>query len=658
MTRCSQQLLFPTPVAWTPIIGLPSLTGVKRIAIDCETKDPLLTKLGPGVRRGGYIAGFSVGIEGGPRFYLPIRHEGGGNLDEQQTLSWARDNFKNFKGEVVGASLLYDLDYFAEENIWFKSAKRFLDVQVAEPLLDENRFSYSLDALAKIHIDENKQETVLAQACQDFGIKKKEIKGALWELPARYVGAYAEADVDLPLRIIKKQIPKLKQQNLMELFEIESKLIPILLEMRRRGVRIDMKQVERTRDYLIDQIKKYQGEASRLASCQILVSKKKTFVPYIEKLGIPFERTPKNKEPKINKDWMEKYKDTHPFIECLFQAKKYQHTLNTFIDGYIGQHCIKGRIHCEFNQLKRDQDEDATGKSKGKKKGTIARFSSSNPNLQNIPARDPELGPMIRKFFVADEGEVYVKHDWSQIEYRFLAHYAEGLGAGEARQRYIDDPKTDFHEMCRQLAGAVVPTILTMGRKQIKNGNFGVVYGSGKVTMAATLGMTIDEANSFLESYHAALPFVRATANNASKVAEKRGYIRTILNRRGRFDLWEEMGYGLSTAYPKARAIEEYGERHIQRAGCYKALSRLLQGSAADLMKKAMVVIYEAGLNAVGVLGPNLLTCHDELGNSRPKTKIAREAIKEVKRLMETCMTLRVPIIAEMESGKSWGDCK
>lgn len=657
MSRCDQGLLFPTPVAWKPIIALPSLTGVKRISVDVETKDLLLTKLGPGVRRGGYIAGLAVGIDNGPRFYLPVRHQGGGNLDEKQVFSWARDNFKYFKGEVAGAHLLYDLDYLAEQKIEFKNPKRFLDVQVAEPLLDENRFSFSLDALAKDYLKDRKEESILAQACADYKIPKKEIKSSLWELPARYVGAYAEADVDLPLRIIRKQLIKIEQQDLSELFDIESKLIPILLGMRRRGIRVDMKQVERVRDFLINQIKIYQDEASRLASCQILVGKKKTFVPYIQKLGLPFERTPKNKEPKINKDWMESMRGAHPFVECLFQAKKYQHALNTFIDGYIGQHCINGRIHCEFNQLKADKDDEATGKQKGKKKGTIARFSSSNPNLQNIPARDPELGPMIRGFFVAEEGEEYVRHDWSQIEYRFLAHYAEGKGSEEARQKYRDDPKTDFHIMCQQLAGAVVPSMLTMDRKKIKNGNFGVVYGSGVPTMAATLGMTIEEATAFLKSYHGALPFVKKTGNSAASVAETRGYIRTILNRRGRFDLYEEAGYGMSKAYPRARAIEEYGIRNIQRAGCYKALSRLLQGSAADLMKKAMVVIYEAGLNAPDALGPNLLTCHDELGNSRPKTKAGRQAIKEVKYLMETCMTLRVPIIAEMEKGKSWGDC-
>lgn len=658
MTRCSQQLLFPDPVAWKPIIGLPSLRGCKRISIDCETYDPDLLTLGPGVRRGGYIAGFSVGIEDGPRFYLPIRHEGGGNFDADQTLAWAKDNFEKFDGEVVGAHLLYDLDFFAEEGIEFKNAKRLLDVQVAEPLLDENRFSFGLDTLAKDYLGQSKKESVLAKACADYRIPKKEIKGSLWELPARYVGAYAESDVDLPLKIIKKQLVELEKQGLMELFEVESKLIPILLGMRRRGVPIDERQVERTREFLVAQIKKYQDEASRLASREILVSKKKTFVPYIEKLGLPFERTPKNKDPKINKEWMEQKKHLHPFVECLYQAKKYQHALSTFVDGYIVKHCIKGRIHCEFNQLKRDENEDAEGKKKGRKKGTIARFSSSNPNLQNIPARDPELGPMIRAFFIPEPGEVYEKHDWSQIEYRFLTHYATGGGAEKARQQYRDDPKTDFHEMCRSLAGAVVPKILTMGRKQIKNGNFGVVYGSGIPTMALTLNMTELEAKAFLESYHDALPFVRKTGRSASNAAQKRGYIKTILNRRGRFPLYEEAGYGMSSATTKEKAIKWYGENNIQRAGCFKALSRLLQGSAADLMKKAMVDIYEAGINDWKALGPNLLTCHDELGNSRPRTKAGMQAIRELKNMMETCMTLRVPIIAERESGKSWGTCK
>ena len=627
---------------------LPEFSRASRIAIDCETYDPDLKTLGPGVRRTGYVVGISIGIDDGPRWYLPLRHEGGNNMDNpDQVVNWVRDQFMRFKGDVVGTNLMYDLDYLAEIGCQFNhSDVRYMDVSIAEPLLNEHKFRYSLDSISKEHLGEPKVEELMIQAAH--AMKIKDVKANIWRLPARFVGPYATADVDLPLRILPIQLQKLEDEELMRVWDLECRLIPVLFEMRRRGVRVDLKKAEQVLIKL-QNLENEQLHRAKLAcgkEIQLYVSAQ--LGPLIEARGYTLPRTEKKQEYQIKSEWLKSHAGEDPLIESIYLARKFYKARTTFIEGHIFKQHIGGRVHAQYHQVKGDSD-----KGNDRKRGTPGRLSSSDPNLQNIPSRDSMLGPLIRSIFLPEEREVYERHDWSQIEYRFLAHYARGRGASEMREAYNNDPNTDFHKKCAVMAG--IDPEDSYKRKQVKNVNFGAVYGSGKKTTAETMGVSIEEAEAFLNLYHSKLPFVKKTFKAVSAKADETGFIHTIMGRRSRFPLWEPADWDqYGDPLPYKQALKQYGK--IKRAKTYKATNSLFQNNAADLMKLAMVKQYEDGVH--DVLGAPLLTVHDELGQSRPQTPEGEKAIQHIKHVMETCMELRVPIIAERESGKNWGECK
>lgn len=639
-----QSPLFKPPVLWTAPSELPSLAGLRRISVDTETCDPSLELLGPGARRGGYIVGLSVGTEDGRSWYFPTRHEGGGNLDEGLVWRWARGELNAFSGIVVGANLLYDLDFLANYGVTFPLVKRFHDIQLAEPLLDEHRLSYSLDSLSKDYLGETKHEEILreAAAIYGFGESNKQVKQNLWRLPAGYVGPYGEGDAELPLRIMDLQLKRLEEENLLELFDLESRLMPVLLAMRRRGVRIDVNRADRVRAQLVKERDVALAEVRRIAGPQAELMAPDSFASALIERNLSVPLTEKTKKPSITKGWLEA-NVADELVAAIMKGRRVNTIITTFIDGHIKTHSINGRIHCQFNQLKGDDS------------GTIARLSSSLPNLQNIPSRDEIIGPMIRSLFLPDEGECFKRIDYSQIEYRFLVHYSAGIGANEARQQYVDEPKTDFHKLCAEMLGADPED--KVRRKRVKNTNFCAVYGGGIPKLAATFGCTIQEATEFYELYNEKLPFVKQTFTRAMNAAGQRGWVKTHLGRLQRFPLWEKAGSysGKENALPRLLAEEKYGFK-LQRAFTYAALNRVLQGSAADLMKKAMVDVVESGV--CDVIGAPLLTVHDELDLSSPTSHAGEEAVLEIKRIMECAVTLTVPVIAELESGPNWGECK
>jgi len=222
---------------WRPprLVDLPAWGDAKRVAIDCETNDKYLMQLGVGVRRGGYIAGVSIAIEDGPSFYLPVAHQGGDNMEDVgQTFDYLRYNAKRFKGEAVGANISYDLDYLWEQNIEFPEIKYFRDIQVADPLIYELHNSYSLDNIAKRYGLPGKDETFLREAAAAYGVDPK---SGMWQLPARYVGRYAEVDVEQPLAALRRQERLIDEKDLWKIYNLESQVTPVLVRMRRRGVR-------------------------------------------------------------------------------------------------------------------------------------------------------------------------------------------------------------------------------------------------------------------------------------------------------------------------------------------------------------------------------------------------------------------------------------
>lgn len=657
VSMAGQAPLFVPASSWVPPAVLPSLRGAKRLAIDIETHDEDLQEKGPGFRRGAYIVGLAVGMDGGARNYYPVRHQGGGNLDEGLVRRWACEELNAHAGDVVGTSLQYDLDGLAEWGVTFPHVTAFHDVRVAEPLLDEWRDYYNLDALAKDYLGEGKDEELLRQTADAFGIKGRDnIKRNLWRYPANLVGPYAEGDLDRPLRIFPLQEAKLREEGLWELYDqVERPLIPILVSMRRRGVRISVEKAMLLRKRLMlmreDALKRLRTYAPKAE-----LMEPDSFYRELEARGVPVPRTPKTGQPSIKKTTLERY-SADPMVACILEGRKVNTMINTFVDSQILGYAINGRIHPTFNQLKGDDG------------GTIARFSGSNPNLQFIPARDEHLAPLVRGVFLPEEGEEWQRDDLSQIQFRMLTNYAVGPGSDEAREAYRNDPKTDFHKQTADMLGTDRED--KVKRKRVKNTNFAKVFGAQVPKLAATFGCSLDEAEQFMREYEEKLPFVSKTFDTAARWAQKRGFVVTILNRKQRFPFWGPRRYLRHMPCPLFRSQEEaakywlrgekktYRERPVlavERVNTYMALNRKMQGSEGDLVKKWMVDAHRAGITQV--LGPMLITVHDENNNSVPRTRAGDEAGREFVRIGERAVQMRVPVLIESERGEDWGQCK
>jgi DNA polymerase I-like protein with 3'-5' exonuclease and polymerase domains len=630
---------------WCPPTEFPSLQGIKRISFDLETRDEELSIKGPGVRRPDcYVVGWGVGTDDGRRWYFPTRHEGGGNLDEGVVVAYLRDELNAFRGTVTGAKLDYDLDWAAEHGITFANAEGFDDVQIAEPLLDEWRYEFSLNALAQDYLKETKREELLQQAAAIYGWKDNtEIKRNLWRLPANLVGPYAEGDLDLPLRIFELQRPKLEAEGLGPIYSIERRLIPILVAMRRRGVRVNIDRADEVRAGLVKKREEYIAEMRRLSTPKAELMIPQSFLEALRDRGVVVPLTEKTKKPSITKALFEKY-EGDDLIDAIAAGRKINTVINTFLDGHILGHQIKGRVHCEWKQLKDDGG------------GTIARIAAANPNLANVPARDEELAPLVRGIFLPEEGEQWQSDDENQIEYRIGAHFGIGKNAEEVRKKYRDDPKTDFHKLTAVMCG--VDPEDSRKRKRVKSINFAKGYGAQENKLAMLMRCSIGEAKDFIELYDTNIPFMKDSFEAAQKWAQKQGYVTSILGRRQHFNLWVPAGSrGGDQVRPLRRAEAEaaYGMR-LERYKAYAAWNRKLQSSNADIMKKSMVDAKEAGLLEPASLGALLITIYDELNVSVPPTRIGDEAGKELTRLMERVVELKVPIYVTSKRGANWGE--
>lgn len=622
---------------------LPSWREAKRVAIDLETRDPSLTDLGPGVRRDGRAVGVSFAIEDGPSFYLPFGHSGGDNLPQETVVRYLQDQAREATSldVVTGANLQYDLDYLLQMGIDFKP-RRFRDVQVAEPLLDENQFSYSLDNIAKRHGLPGKDQSQLERAAAAFGLDAKK---DLWRLPARHVGAYAEQDVKLPLILLRRQERRLEEDGLTELFDLECRLTPVLVRMRRRGVRVNFDRLDAVAKWTHEQLVGSLREASAVCGVMIDiddVTKARVLDRAFSAVGVTLPRTPSG-EPSTAKAVLAAIK--HPLAGHIRNAQRVR-KLQSFVAS-IRAHAVNGRVHTTFNQLKREDDD-------GDESGTIARLSSTDPNLQQQPTRDPEIGPMWRAIYEPDEGGQWACNDYSQQEPRWLIHFAELAkldGATIAAECYRRDPTTDNHTMTAEM---VYPTEFKREWLQLASSDelfkkakklrecskiiyLGLCYGMGGAKLCRQLGLPtqwIDrpdgsklevagpEGQAILDQFDHAVPFVKKLAYKARDYAERTGFVRTVLGRKSRFPMLQS------------------GKRDWTS----KALNRLIQGSAADQTKKAMVLADEAGFAIQ-------LQVHDELD-------MTIGSIDEARRLatvMLSAVDCRVPHKVDIAVGPNWG---
>lgn len=625
-----QGALFLPTSKWSPpkLAELPSWKRAKRVSVDIETCDPKLDELGPGVRRGGYIAGVAFAFEDGPGFYLPVAHEGGNNLDREMVLRYLRDQAQEFTGTIVGTNLTYDLDFLAEAGVSFDRAAWFRDVQVAEPLLDELQDTYNLDAIAKRWKLRGKEYTLLKDAIEAYGLTGRPGKH-IWKLPARYVGEYATQDVFLPLELIRRQEREIVNQGLQAVYDLESQLLPVLLRIRRRGVRFSHERLERVERWseteeqkALDTVKELTGHRIGLGD----VWAAEPFAKALREIGVSAPLTAKGK-PSITAEFLESI--DHPAAKAMVRARQVNKLRSTFVNS-VRNYAIGDRIHCIINQLRKEKEDGGLGGA------AYGRCSSEHPNMQQQPARDPEMGPRWRSIYVPDEGGQWACLDYSQQEPRLLTHYAEMSrckGATAAAQRYRDDPKTDNHAMMAELTG--------LPRKQAKNLFLGKCYGMGGAKLchelglptewkfSAKLGKTIEVAGpdgaAIIDQFDRRAPYVKALAKKCEERAKQNGYITTILGRRCRF--------------PK----NDNGEFDW----CHKALNRLIQGGSGDQTKAAMVAGDKAGY-------PLQLQVHDELD----LTVRTREEAEGLAEIMRNVVPLCVPSRVDVEVGPSWGECE
>ena len=619
--RSTQIPLFTPETEWVMPEELKDLHGYKEIAIDLETNDPELKELGSGNVTGkGHIAGIAVAVEGWSG-YFPIHHESGGNMDKKLVLSWLQDICNQEETKFIFHNAMYDICWLRSAGVIVKG--KIIDTMIAASLIDENRLSYQLNFLSKHYIGFGKDESILNAAAKEYGLDPKK---DLWRLPALFVGQYAERDAESTLKLWKKLETELYQQELWDIFNLETRLFPCLVNMRFKGVRVDLDKADKIKKYLIDRENKILKDIKDLTGIDVEIHAARSIAKAFDKLKLPYDRTEKSKEPSFTKNFLQNH--PHKLPKAIAEARELNKAHSTFIDS-ITKHSVNGRIHADINQIRSDAGGTVTG-----------RFSMSNPNLQQTPARHPELGPLIRSIFIPEQNHTWGSFDYSQQEPRILVHYAK-LQNLNGVDEIVDAYKAgdaDFHQVVADMAG--------IERKQAKTSNLGLMYGMGKNKLMAELGLMKDSAEKLIKQYHTKAPFVKQLMDNVSRKANDRGKIRTLLGRACHFDLWQPVQFGVFKPLPLEQARKEYDEP-LKRAFTYKALNKLIQGSAADMTKKSMVALYENGII------PHI-QIHDEVDISVESDEKAEEIIE----IMESAVELKVPNKVDYEKGKNWGDIK
>lgn len=621
---------------WTPPKDFPNLSSAKTLAIDVETWDPELTTAGPGWGRNkGHIVGFSIAAPGSPGWYFPIRHETQTelNLDPDQCLRWLAAQVGDSRPKI-GANLIYDIGWLNHEGI--KVGGRFYDVQFAEALLDSEAPSVSLDALAGKYLGMGKETSALYEFLAKWfgGAVSGRQRKRIYRAPPSLVGPYGEADATLPIAILERQWPLMAERGVLDLFDLECRLIPLLVAMRMQGCPVDIEYAEKYHDELAGELKILDKSMRDVAGMPINAYAADDIAKACRAMGLDYPTTATGR-PSFTAPWLEK--QDHPLFGTINKYRQTEKLRGVFVESYLLNSHVNGRVHCEFHPLRGDENGARSG-----------RFSSSTPNLQNIPVRTEE-GKRIRRAFKGS-GYRWRKIDYSQIEYRLLAHHAVGPGSDDIRRRYNEIPETDYHLATIELLASFG---VELDRRHAKTINFGLIYGMGKNELINRLGLKRAEGLRLFDQYHQAVPFARATMDEAADEVHRDGFVRTVMGRVSDFPLWGPYDYmDDAKAYPFDEAIMVYPR--VKRAFTHKALNRKLQGGAADLMKKAMVEAYESGI--FGETGIPLLTVHDELDFDDHHADPAAPVWAELVHMMENVLPLRVPVMAEMSSGPNWGD--
>ena len=651
-----QPPLWQPQTEWVPPEEFPDLSKYKEISIDLETKDPDLIKMGSGsVTGNGCVTGIAVAVEGWSGYY-PIAHQGGGNMDKAMVSKWLQDVL-NTSADKIFHNAMYDVCWIRSMGIQING--QIVDTMIAASLVNENRFRYDLGSLGWDYCGQGKNETELNNAAKEWGVDPK---ADMWKLPAMYVGNYAERDAELTFALWKVMQKEMIDQDLDSIFHLETDLFPCLVDMRFLGVRVDVEKAHRLKQQLASEEDKLLQKVKTETGIDTQIWAARSIAKVFDKLNLEYERTAKTQAPSFTKNFLSTHR--HPLVQCISKAREINKAHTTFIDTII-KHQYKGRIHADINPIRSDSGGTVTG-----------RFSYSNPNLQQIPARNKDLGPMIRSLFIPERDHSWGCFDYSQQEPRLVVHYAASsnyISKDESVKEIVAKFKAgsaDFHQTVADMA--------QIERSQAKTINLGLFYGMGKAKLQAELGLnTKKEAEDLFNKYHDSVPFVKDLMQATTRASEDSGYIKTLLGRRCRFNKWEINKYNpgvLNKAMTKVEAEEasmedqfktekerqkyklELGEiteeeiknkirPRIKRAYTYKALNKLIQGSAADMTKKAMLDLYNEKII------PHI-QIHDELDISVESKEQANKIID----IMQEAVTLKVPNKVDYESGKNWGD--
>jgi len=610
--------VFKPQTEWLPPESFPDLSKYDEIAIDLETKDPDLKSMGSGsVIGNGAVVGIAVAVEGWSGYY-PIAHEGGGNMDIRMVLNWFTDVLKTPAIKIFH-NAMYDVCWIRSMGLEIQG--KIVDTMIAGSLVDENRFRYDLGSLGRDYVGIGKNEAVLKETADHWGI---DAKSEMYKLPAMYVGEYAEQDALLTLKLWQEMKKQIEHEDVQSIFDLETELFPCLVDMRFLGVRVDVQAANQLKKQLVEEEQSSLLKVKKETGIDIQIWAARSIAKVFEKLNLPYDVTAKTQAPSFTKNFLQNH--PHPVVQQIARAREINKSHTTFIDTIL-KHSHKGRIHAEINQIRSDQGGTVTG-----------RFSYNNPNLQQIPARNKELGPRIRSLFIPEEGCTWGCFDYSQQEPRLVTHYAslDGLyGVEEVLDSY-NEGEADFH--------TIVADMANIPRSQAKTINLGLFYGMGKNKLQAELGVSKENANDLFRTYHDKVPFVKMLMESVMRRAQDKGRVRTLLGRRCRFNLWEPNQFGIHKALNHEDALAEHGPG-IKRAYTYKALNKLIQGSAADMTKKAMVDLYKEGII------PHIQV-HDELDIS-----VDGNADK-IKDIMESAVELEVPNKVDYESGPNWGNIK
>ena len=645
-----------------------NLDGIDTVAIDIETYDPNLKTKGLGAIRGdGFICGIAVASDN-DLAYFPIRHSDTTLDSERIKKMWQVLNdkiFQNDKITKVFHNAMYDVCWI--RAVTGKMIKgRIVDTMIAASVIDENRFRYSLDALSKDYLNEEKYKYDLQQKTLEWsGGTVKDPMTNMHKLPASIVKEYAKQDVNLTYKLWKlfdKKIDEVlytkddgEQKTCRKIFELETRLFLCLVDMKFKGVRIDVpkaitfgKHLKKRRDQIIKAIES-------ITTIKVDIWAAASIKKLLDHLHIKdYKVTPKSKMPQLPKDYLRKH--NNKCLRMIAKAREYDKAINTFIDGLL-EYVHEGRIHADINQIRSDTGGTVTG-----------RFSMSNPNLQQIPAKG-YIGGKMRELFIPEEGCKWGSFDYSQQEPRIVVHYAIKLGlpGTESLQEEFDRDDADFHQIVADMAN--------ISRKQAKTINLGLFYGMGKIKLQRELGLDQRQAKELFNEYHSRVPFVRQLSQELIAFSKENRLLFTLYDRFCRFDKWETTNkewnpeinrFNEVPLYTKEQAMEafkaemldkykenkidanymDYFDRYYTPAFTYKALNRLIQGSAADMTKKAMVDLHEKGII------PHI-QIHDELCFST--TDHEPELIKSV---MENTIPLEVKNKVDFESGPNWGTIK